>query len=37
MSIRLRFHGAARTVTGSWDLVEEGRPRLLINCGICQG
>ena len=37
MSVRLRFHGASRTVTGSCYLLEHGTSRLLIDCGMFQG
>ena len=37
MSVRLRFHGAARTVTGSCYLLEAGGSRVLIDCGLFQG
>lgn len=37
MSIRLTFHGAAGTVTGSCALLETGRARLLVDCGLFQG
>jgi metallo-beta-lactamase family protein len=37
MSIRLKFHGAARTVTGSCYLVETDAARLLVDCGMFQG
>ena len=33
----LRFHGAARTVTGSMHLVEANGARLLLDCGLYQG
>ncbi|HOV03873.1 MAG TPA: MBL fold metallo-hydrolase [Kaistiaceae bacterium] len=33
----LKFHGAARTVTGSCHLVEAGGARLLVDCGMYQG
>jgi len=35
--IRLRFCGAARTVTGSMHLVEAGDTRVLLDCGLYQG
>ncbi len=37
MTIRLRFHGAARTVTGSCYLLETEKARVLIDCGMFQG
>ena len=37
MPIRLRFHGAARTVTGSCYLLEAGDSRVLVDCGMFQG
>jgi metallo-beta-lactamase family protein len=35
--IRLTFHGAARTVTGSQHLLETNGGRLLLDCGLYQG
>jgi metallo-beta-lactamase family protein len=35
--IRLTFHGAARTVTGSCYLLDTGDARVLIDCGMFQG
>ena len=37
MAIRLKFHGAARTVTGSCYLLETEQARVLIDCGMFQG
>ena len=37
MSVRLTFHGAARTVTGSCYLLETASARVLIDCGMFQG
>jgi metallo-beta-lactamase family protein len=37
MTIRLRFHGAARQVTGSCYLLETGEARVLVDCGMFQG
>jgi metallo-beta-lactamase family protein len=37
MSIRLSFHGAARTVTGSCFRLETERGQVLIDCGLFQG
>lgn len=35
--LRLHFHGAAGTVTGSCFLLETGRARVLVDCGMFQG
>jgi metallo-beta-lactamase family protein len=35
--IRLSFHGAAETVTGSKYLLEAGSARILVDCGLFQG
>jgi metallo-beta-lactamase family protein len=37
MPIRLKFHGAARTVTGSCYVIETGQARVMIDCGMFQG
>jgi metallo-beta-lactamase family protein len=37
MSIKLHFHGATRTVTGSCYLLETPRSRVLFDCGMFQG
>ncbi|MFM7151967.1 MAG: MBL fold metallo-hydrolase RNA specificity domain-containing protein [Gemmataceae bacterium] len=35
--VRVTFHGAAQTVTGSMHLVETGKLRILLDCGLYQG
>ncbi|MFI4996613.1 MAG: MBL fold metallo-hydrolase RNA specificity domain-containing protein [Hyphomicrobiales bacterium] len=35
--MRLHFHGACRTVTGSCFLLEGDRARILVDCGMVQG
>ena len=35
--MRLSFHGAARTVTGSKHLLETGNRQILVDCGLFQG
>lgn len=35
--VRITFHGAARTVTGSKFLLEAGREQVLVDCGLFQG
>ncbi len=37
MTLRLHFHGAARTVTGSCYLIETDKARVLVDCGMFQG
>jgi len=37
LSLRLHFHGAARTVTGSCFLLETENARVLVDCGMFQG
>ena len=37
MPIRLKFHGAARTVTGSCYMLETEAARVIIDCGMFQG
>ncbi len=36
-SIRVTFHGAAHTVTGSMHLVTIGKKKILLDCGLFQG
>ena len=35
--MRIHFHGAVRTVTGSMHLLEVGERRVLLDCGLYQG
>lgn len=37
MTVSLSFHGAAGCVTGSCMLLDDGRTRLLVDCGMFQG
>jgi metallo-beta-lactamase family protein len=37
MDIKLTFHGAARTTTGSMHLIEVNGTRVLLDCGLYQG
>jgi metallo-beta-lactamase family protein len=37
MTIKLRFHGAARTVTGSCYMLETANSKVLFDCGMFQG
>ncbi|CAG0943941.1 partial Ribonuclease, partial [Anaerolineae bacterium] len=35
--MKITFHGAARTTTGSMHLVESDNQRILLDCGLYQG
>jgi metallo-beta-lactamase family protein len=37
MTLKLAFHGAARTVTGSCYVIDTGAHRLMVDCGMFQG
>jgi metallo-beta-lactamase family protein len=37
MTVKLRFHGASRTVTGSCYMIETVEARIMIDCGMFQG
>ncbi|MEP6827204.1 MAG: MBL fold metallo-hydrolase, partial [Aestuariivirga sp.] len=37
MTVKLHFHGAARTVTGSCYLIETERAKVMVDCGMFQG
>jgi metallo-beta-lactamase family protein len=37
MTVKLKFHGAARTVTGSCYMIETERAKVLVDCGMFQG
>ena len=35
--MRISFHGAARSVTGSRHVIDAGQTRVLLDCGMFQG
>jgi metallo-beta-lactamase family protein len=37
VTVKLKFHGAARTVTGSCYMIETGQAKVLVDCGMFQG
>ncbi len=37
MTVKLKFHGAARTVTGSNYMIETATAKVLVDCGMFQG
>jgi metallo-beta-lactamase family protein len=37
MTVKLKFHGAARTVTGSCYMIETDNAKVLVDCGMFQG
>ena len=37
MTLRLEFHGAARTITGSCYVIDNGASRVMFDCGMFQG
>jgi len=37
MNVKLHFHGATRTVTGSCYLIETDKAKVLVDCGMFQG